>query len=371
MIKKVHLLIDKSRIVDYSLLPLRFNKKRLFKRGYKLSFFYQQTEEYLSCDILLLFSKPVLQMLNEQKVIIEEPSPTVDLLKKAKRYSNKIIWMDTSDSTTVTHFELLPYVDLYLKKQLFKDRTLYQKDFVGGRIFTDYYHREFGVEDDIRFNQYYPLDLNYSDKVSLSWNIGLGDMVNSFSKINSLRLKYLSIVSANYKVTFVSPFNKKNIDIFIRTSSDLNRNLVAFHRKELLKRLSGIIKKNDLNGSIDGEWLSQTNFRNILVKTKILPSPFGWGELGVRDYEAFIYGALLLKPDISHMETWPSIFIKNETYVPFSWNFDDLGSTITDLLQDDKKRIKIAANGQEAYRDSISKIGMERFCDWFIQQIEK
>ena len=102
---------------------------------------------------------------------------------------------------------------------------------------------------------------------------------------------------------------------------------------------------------------------------KILPSPFGWGELGVRDYEAFIFGAALVKPDMAHMETWPNLFVRGETYQPIDWGFDDLPAVLDDLLANDAGRRRLTANGQQAYRDSISPAGMERFCDWFIRQI--
>ena len=107
-----------------------------------------------------------------------------------------------------------------------------------------------------------------------------------------------------------------------------------------------------------------------MLESKILPSPFGWGELGVRDYEAFINGSLLLKPDMTHMETWPNIFIPEQTYQPFSWDFSNLESNILKLLENKKERIRIAQNGQDAYRDSISISGMEKFCDYFINAIE-
>ena len=57
-------------------------------------------------------------------------------------------------------------------------------------------------------------------------------------------------------------------------------------------------------------------------------SPFGYGEIAWRDYEAVMCGALLLKPDMSHCETDPSIFIPNETYVPIKWDFSDMAEKI-------------------------------------------
>lgn len=368
---KIHILIDKSRIVDYTISPITFNKPALADKGYAIRYFYTLAEYLFDCDILILISKPALRIVQEPDAVIQPSGPTVALLQKARKTAGKIIWIDNSDSTTVTHFELLPYIDLYLKKFLLKDKSLYQRPFKGGRIFTDFYHKEFGIGDDVAFKQFYPLNVNEINKVHLSWNIGLGKMYKAFSTLNALRIRYPQLIPLNYNIQYTSPKANKKIDIFIRTNSKLDRKLVAFHRKELLRRLDIIIEKNKLNGSTKGKWLSNKEFYKILSNTKILPSPFGWGELGVRDYESFIYGAALLKPDMSHMETWPDIFIKNETYQPFQWDFKDLESQILDLLHNDQKRIKIATNGQEAYRNSISKKGMEFFCDWFIKQIEK
>ena len=66
---------------------------------------------------------------------------------------NKIIWFDISDSTSVTHFEVMPFIDLYLKKQIFKDKKNYQRKLYGGRIFTDYFHKKYSINDEKNFNQ--------------------------------------------------------------------------------------------------------------------------------------------------------------------------------------------------------------------------
>ena len=102
-----------------------------------------------------------------------------------------------------------------------------------------------------------------------------------------------------------------------------------------------------------------------------MPSPFGWGEIGLRDFEAFIYGATLLKPDVSHMETWPNVFFPGETYQPVAWDFSDLEKNTLGLLSDPKRRQSIAEAGQDLYRDTISAQGMERFCSWFTGQIDR
>ena len=62
-----------------------------------------------------------------------------------------------------------------------------------------------------------------------------------------------------------------------------------------------------------GGRLPTRTYRAILSGAKIMPSPFGWGELGVRDYETFIFGAALVKPDMAHTETWPNLFVRGQT----------------------------------------------------------
>lgn len=369
--KTVHFIANKARVVDYLMTPVRYNRKELLKRGYEVKLFYEITEESLSCDTLLLVSKPVFKILNEKKAVISEPSPTLELLRKARKYASKIIWVDSSDSTGITHFELLPYVDLYLKKHLLKDRSLYQKEFYGGRIFSDYYHKEFGVTDTALFSQFYPLDLNFSDKVDLCWNMGIGDVYHAFSKWTKLRLLFPDMVSVNYNIDYVDTAKDRTFDVFLRASSNWPRETVAFHRKELVRRLDAILARDSsISGSIKGQ-INLKEYRQRMQNSKITFGPFGWGELNIREYEALIFGCLLFRPDLSHMETWPDIFIDGETCIFYRWDFEDLEPKLKSLLNDDKKRVEIAQNGQEAFRNSISKEGMERFSDWFIQKIEK
>jgi len=78
-----------------------------------------------------------------------------------------------------------------------------------------------------------------------------------------------------------------------------------------------------------------------------------------------------MKPDMSHMETWPDAFIPFETYYPINWNFDNLETGIKQLLDDDQLRVRLAKNGQNIYTRMTSEEGMEDFCNWFVQQIER
>ena len=146
--KSVHILASRDPIVQYALAPLLHNARRLRQYGYIVRIFREPSPECLSCAILCLISKPTLKLLGDKGPVFEETGSVVGFLKKARWSADRIVWMDDSDSTGVTHFELLPYVDRYLKKQLFRDRSLYRKEFYGGRIFSDFYHDRLQVEDD-------------------------------------------------------------------------------------------------------------------------------------------------------------------------------------------------------------------------------
>ena len=272
--------------------------------------------------------------------------------------------MDDSDSTGVTHFELLPVIDLYLKKQLLRDKTLYARPLYGDRIFTDFYHREFDVADDSIY-QSKLLDLKYLHKVQLSWHIGLGNMVGDIVTCPKVMGPFKALFPASYKMRLFSPKRERDIDVMGRGRRYYERNTVMFHRKQIGALLD---KLAHLNIAVNGH-VPVRQYKREIARAKLVVSPFGWGEIGVRDFEAFIYGTALVKPDMSHMETWPEIFKTGETYMPFKWNFKDLPDCIFNLLDDSKKRHELALAGQNAYRKSISYQGMEKFCDWFIQQI--
>ncbi len=386
--KVINVLADRDSIANYALAPLIFNKKTLFEMGFDVRIKYKVNDSLFECNTLCVISKSAIRILKEKSRIFNLEGSVLNFLQEAREKVDNLIWMDDSDSTSVTHFEVLSYVDKYLKKQLFKDKSLYRKDYYGGRIFSDYYHENFDVNDVDVFQQHYPLEKKHEEKVALSWNIGLGNMHESFT-LKSYIKRIVPLVSSkpNYNQKFVNPNDKKPIDLYIRTSANLARPSVAFHRQELLRKLTGyqnnhkiigMVGSNVKNSNHSLDFLLESNskriptkkIRKIMEMTKVMPSPFGWGELGVRDYEAFKYGALLLKPDMSHMETWPNLFVPEKTFVPLNWSFSDLAEKMDKVLSDETYRIEISIAGQDAYKASISEEGMNAFCNWFTKQIE-
>ena len=82
-------------------------------------------------------------------------------------------------------------------------------------------------------------------------------------------------------------------------------------------------------------------------------SPYGWGEVCYRDFEIVISGALLIKPSMDHLSTFPDVYIPHETYIPVSWELNDLAETVERSLANYNFAKQIAQNGQDVYRKSV------------------
>ena len=85
-----------------------------------------------------------------------------------------------------------------------------------------------------------------------------------------------------------------------------------------------------------------------LAQCRMCFSPFGYGEVCWRDYEAVYSGALLIKPDMSHLVTEPDVFVPGETYVPIRWDFEDLPEVVATWLADEPRRLRVARNAWDA-----------------------
>jgi hypothetical protein len=64
-------------------------------------------------------------------------------------------------------------------------------------------------------------------------------------------------------------------------------------------------------------------------------------------------GALLLKPDMSGIETWPDFYRDRETIVAHRWDLSDLVEKIEELVSGFGRYLEIAERGQETYRRHV------------------
>ncbi|MBI5740389.1 MAG: hypothetical protein HZA16_06675 [Nitrospirae bacterium] len=359
--KTINILQEKTPTVNGSAFtcPLYANRKKLNDMNMKLNFFDRPSGPLFDCDVLLVTSK----FAKENQWWKEDLKPEMfAFLKKAKEGVDEIIWVDLSDSAGTTHFEVLPYVDRYLKGSVLKDRREYQRFLYGSRYYTDYYNTEFGVVDEDPGEPH----LNHCPddsglrKIYVGWNSALFNYSyhgNIFRKLNA-HIGFLPVI---YFKDWKSPYGNRAGLLSCRITADYKRNSVAFQRRRVLELLNGRLQA----GRVD-----IARYFKELENSKTGISPFGWGEICYRDFEIIISGAALIKPDCGHMETWPDLYLKNETYVPFRWDFSDFDDLIGSLPGREKELIEIARKAQEVYAYHLfSDEGRNEFCRRFISLI--
>jgi hypothetical protein len=93
---------------------------------------------------------------------------------------------------------------------------------------------------------------------------------------------------------------------------------------------------------VRGDGVTLPRFIAEMKRSKLVFSPFGYGEVCWRDYEAVMTGAVLLKPDMGHVQTDPDIFVPWETYVPVAWDLSDFEATVRRVVGDEGLRSRIA-----------------------------
>ena len=106
--------------------------------------------------------------------------------------------------------------------------------------------------------------------------------------------------------------------------------------------------------------VGRSDYLRELSASKLCFSPFGYGEVCWRDYEAVMCGTLLIKPDTSHVRTDPDIFVAGETYVPIRWDFADLEEKVRYYLSHEDERRAIVERAWSVLRDYACS---ERFVD--------
>ena len=98
-----------------------------------------------------------------------------------------------------------------------------------------------------------------------------------------------------------------------------------------------------------GPKVSRWQYLKELAESKAIVSPYGYGEICYRDMETFLAGAILIKPPMEHLNTYPSLYEPWKTYVPVEMDFSDLPNTLTDIEKNYEKYLPIAEEGQRRF----------------------
>ncbi len=321
------------------LMPLLLHKDALREAGIVIRLFEAPTPALTDCDALVLDSKYYGPRWNHRSdAVLEEIAGYRD------RVGN-VLYMDLFDSAAWPHARALPYVTLYCKAQLFRDRQLYLRPLYGGRSFTDYYHREFGVEDEPPTHSEAVPDAALLDRLAVSWNSGLADYSLSGPWRTALYQRWPFSRLLRFPRRLRAPSADRGTDISLRVGLRYARRTIGYQRQRLAELLKG---------RVDTSRLGKRRYVRELCDSKVVLSPFGYGEVCYRDFEAFLCGALLLKPDMSGIDTWPELYRDGETMVGHRWDLGDVNDKIEQILTRYGRYVEIARHGQDTYQAHLT-----------------
>lgn len=300
-----------------------------------------------------------------ERLFLKPPITDLGLLEALRRRYRRIFFFNGNAGGAIQRPEVLPHVDRFYNKAIFVDRSVYARALYGRELFTDFYHRNYGIVDDPEIAPS-PAPEEELSKVRTGWNIGVGDFPRrhfrqrvgvALARVLTPRLASSLI----HRREMISPSPPPFAWVKHRQAIDVNARLgnpghptIAYHRQHLGRILD---EASTAKGwSVVRDRVSIRHYFRDMQRSRITFSPFGWGELCFRDFEAVRAGSLLLKPDMGHLETWPNVYIPGETYVPVAWDGSDLGEKIDHYLAHPEESLRIARNAFEHYRRQLAEL---------------
>jgi len=287
-----------------------------------------------------------------------DPKEVLNVVSELKLALNgrRLIYFDGDDDLCVQWPEILDHVDIYVKKHLFSDRKQYLKRYVGKSNLTDFVSHSYKVSfsDNPVSTETMPLKAEQLSKLRAGINLA------SDKKI----LKY-------YVDRRPHSANARENDIVFRGS--VPNDWIKYLRRDIGSTLSRL--RNRYQVITPDKRVLESEYYREMESSKICISPFGYGEICWRDFEAVLSGCLLVKPNMGHVETRPNIFRANDTYVPVQWDFADLEEKCSYYLEHEQERRRIVDQAFQVLDEFYKNGGMvEAVCgllhDKFSSEIE-
>jgi len=331
------LLLDDQRVYtsEQQYAPLLAQRATL-QRELGVVLCYQRTDDILPKAKSRLAGYDVVGLKLSHLTPADEALRITRTVRDAMPADASLIYFDGDDDLCVLWPEVAEVADAYVKKHLFLDRAEYKKSRIGKTNLTDYVAKTSGFDFSTNvIPESPPLDDAQIKKLVLGWNIGLDD------KIFDLRASYPEPPTDD----------DKDIDVVCRASVP-DHSWIFSLRAPVIAQIESLSSRHKV--LTPDHKVSQETYNQEMLRSRICVSPFGYGEICWRDFEAILCGCVLVKPEMSHVETAPDVFIPNETYVPIRWDCQDLGDRLTELLEqpEERQRLRDRARAQLcAYMD--------------------
>jgi hypothetical protein len=118
------------------------------------------------------------------------------------------------------------------------------------------------------------------------------------------------------------------LDVFCAACVEYESPMIARHRQQAMEAIQQLRNCRTITGW--GRHLSHPTYCDLMRQARICVSPWGWGEMCIRDYEAMLAGCVLVKPRTDFIESEPCMDERH--YVPCAVDFSDLQEKVDYIL---------------------------------------
>lgn len=347
---KIHLLGNPRQCYTRHLHPIRVFQQELYDSGFNIKYYSTPAKKGIEdCDILIFFEASYRDILPiKQK---NREAALGFLINFFGKFSH-VIWFDDHDSSGTIRTYVLPYVNIYAKSQLMKNLRYYQEPHLTGAIHRDFVHENFQVNDKDRFKG--SISNEDISKFRVSWNLGMQNWAY-FNSNSSIYRELITKHSRKYEFPFSIPdITNRKLSVTYRSNPWNNTPTVNWWRKQTQEGAIRVINSNPKYKMNSFERINKPIYQNEIQNAIVTVSPFGIGEICYRDFECFIFGSILFKPDMDHLSTWPNLYIDGKSYISHKWDFSDFDEKLLAILENPILYQSVALEGQRCFRNFLS-----------------
>lgn len=248
-------------------------------------------------------------------------------IQTQRSFGSRIVYYDLTAGGSSRQLWPIRHVDLFLKRQLLREKKEY------ANVETPHRRHPWVPEDEREGDVCDVADL---PRLQLGWTLGYADYRTTSRVLRRLRFQ-------SYKEPRLTPATAERP--LLASFRGQFGGVRALQRNELVTLLASRANPR----LVTGDFLNRRRYLDELRRCQTVISPFGYGEICFRDFEAFVVGAALIKPSVEHLTTFPEIFIPGETYLPCRWDQSDLMELLDNIDQNRVDAMAIAQRGQELF----------------------
>ncbi len=142
------------------------------------------------------------------------------------------------------------------------------------------------------------------------------------------------------------------------------------HRQKCIEEINKLPSSIRVAKLENGQKIPIGEYYNLMSRSKIILAPFGYGEMAPRDIEATMFGGILLKPSMDHIETTPNPY-NEATFASCKWDYSDLIEKIEGLVGDFRsKQGYFVENMRRTYEKLYDPIKLVEFTHNWLSNLD-